>query len=160
MIHRKLAYTATPKPWRSFRTATPGDLGTWPSTQPMTPPNNPLAGGRPGEVWGNGTPSDVGPYKTFPFPQEPFTTNVPVGPKVNISNKSSTHYSTELKEMSNSNKDKMIEYIMTGNWDSLTTDEKLTVLYNQMKIQSNNTNNLLLGVLIFLVLIVLKLYSN
>ena len=99
-------------------------------------------------------------YKTFPFPPEPFTTNNPSGPRVNISNKSNTHYSSELKEMSNSDRDQMIEYIMTGNWDSLTPDEKLTVLYNQMKIQNNNTNNLLLGVLIFLVLIVLKLYSN
>lgn len=160
MINRKLAYTRTPKPWRSFERATPGDLGTWPNTPAMASTNNPLDGGRPGEVWGKGTPSDVGRFSTFPFPPDPSTTNIPSGPRSNISHKSSSHYSTELKEMTNSNRDQMIEYIMTGNWDSLTTDEKLTVLYNQMKIQNTNTNNLLLGVLIFLVLIVLKLYSN
>lgn len=161
-MQRKLAYTSTPKPWRNFKIQPPADYGTWPLTPTMSKTKEPFKDGPSSKVWGYDTPSDVGPNNTFPFPPEPQKTdnaNSPI-PNSGWNNTKSIKYSREFKNIADSEKDKLVENIMMGNWDSLTSDEKLTIIYNQIKINNINTNNLLLGILIFLILIALKLYSS
>jgi hypothetical protein len=157
-MQRKLAYTATPRPWRNFKINPPADYGTWPVTQSMSQTPEPFKGGPSSKVWGYGTPSDVGPNNTFPFPSDPQKTDNPSSPLPNTG--PNLMYSREFKNIANGEKDKLVENIMMGNWDNLTSDEKLTIIYNQNKINNINTNNLLLGILIFLILIALKLYSS
>tara|TARA_B100000683_G_scaffold151492_1_gene146601 strand:+ start:6859 stop:7347 length:489 start_codon:yes stop_codon:yes gene_type:complete len=58
------------------------------------------------------------------------------------------------------NKSELYNNILLGNWDSLSTDEKLSLMYRQMEMYQTTTNNYMMIALALLFIIVLKLYSK
>jgi hypothetical protein len=58
------------------------------------------------------------------------------------------------------NKSELYNNILLGNWDSLSTDEKISLMYRQMEIYQSTTNNYMMIALALLFIIVLKLYSK
>lgn len=58
------------------------------------------------------------------------------------------------------NKSELFNNILLGNWDSLSTDEKISLMYRQMEMYQSATNNYMMIALALLFIIVLKLYSK
>lgn len=66
----------------------------------------------------------------------------------------------ELSRTSISDRQKLYESIMEGNFNNLSVDDKLVILYKTIQINNEKTNNYILLCLAMLVILVLKLYSK
>lgn len=90
------------------------------------------------------------------------TTQDPIGPRASINNKLpfKQRLFDQINKTSFSDRNELYYSLMEDNFNNLSIDDKLVVMYRTSIIRSNITNNYILMCLAILIIISLKLYSK
>ncbi len=100
--------------------------------------------------------------KRYNLPTVTTTTHDPVGARASMNNRhpSNQHLFDEIYKTPFSDRKELYYSLLEDNFNNLSMDDKLVVMYKTSILRSNITNNYILMCLAILVIIVLKLYSK
>lgn len=100
--------------------------------------------------------------KRYNLPTVTTTTHDPVGARASMNNRlpSNQHLFDEIYKTPLSDRKELYYSLLEDNFNNLSMDDKLVVMYKTSILRSNITNNYILMCLAILVIIALKLYSN
>lgn len=99
--------------------------------------------------------------KRYNLPAITTTTSEPMGARVSMNNRlpSNQHLFGEIYKTPFSERKELYYSLLEDNFNNLSVDDKLVVMYKTSILRSNITNNYILMCLAILVIIALKLYS-
>lgn len=100
--------------------------------------------------------------KRYNLPAVTATTHDPVGARASMNNRlpSNQHLFDEIYKTPFSDRKELYYSLLEDNFNNLSMDDKLVVMYKTSILRSNITNNYILMCLAILVIIALKLYSK
>ena len=100
--------------------------------------------------------------KRYNLPAVTTTTYDPVGARASMSDRlpSNQHLFDEIYKTPFSDRKELYYSLLEDNFNNLSMDDKLVVMYKTSILRSNITNNYILLCLAILVIIALKLYSK
>jgi hypothetical protein len=100
--------------------------------------------------------------KRYNLPAVTTTTHDPVGSRALMNDRlpSNQHLFDEIYKTPFSDRKELYYSLMEDNFNNLSIDDKLVVIYKTSTLRSNITNNYILMCLAILVIIALKLYSK
>lgn len=100
--------------------------------------------------------------KRYNLPAVTTTTHDPVGARASMNDRlpSNQHLFDEIYKTPFSDRKELFYSFLEDNFNNLSMDDKLVVMYKTSILRSNITNNYILMCLAILVIIALKLYSK
>jgi hypothetical protein len=100
--------------------------------------------------------------KRYNLPTVTTTTHDPVGARASMNNRlpSNQHLFDEIYKTLFSDRKELYYSLLEDNFNNLSMDDKLVVMYKTSILRSNITNNYILMCLAILVIIAIKLYSK
>jgi len=100
--------------------------------------------------------------KRYNLPAVTTTTHDPVGTRASMNDRlpSNQHLFDEIYKTPFSDRKELYYSLLEDNFNNLSMDDKLVVMYKTSILRSNITNNYILLCLAILVIIALKLYSK
>ena len=100
--------------------------------------------------------------KRYNLPAVTTTTHDPVGARASMNDRlpSNQHLFDEIYKTPFSDRKELYYSLLEDNFNNLSMDDKLVVMYKTSILRSNITNNYILLCLAILVIIALKLYSK